>query len=326
MPTKRTRQRRGARKPGQAAAARGAAATGQQVAAKVLRERASALRSRAIAISKAPRRARALAVPIDPRFIRAVGPKGVATLVAEGDSWFDYLWYDILNMLESKHGFDVESVAHAGDRIEDMAYTGGQLAKFKKVLEKMLRREELPKAVLLSGGGNDVAGDEFFMLLNHASSASPGLNEDVIRGVIDLRIKDAYVAMLSAVTELCVKTTGHRIPIIVHGYDWPVPDGRGFGDGWPIPGLPGPWLRPGFIRKGFKSQPQNQKTLRALIDRFNGMVKSVADGFPHVRFVDLRGTLPGGSTYKDWWANELHPTEKGFEAVAARFADAITKT
>ena len=320
MVTKRNRQRRSARSPGRTRAA----ASGQQVAAKVLRERARALRSRAIAISKAPRRARALAVSIDPRFIRAVGPKGVATLVAEGDSWFDYLWYDILNMLESKHGFDIESVARAGDRIEDMAYTGGQLAKFKKVLEKMLRREELPKAILLSGGGNDVAGDEFFMLLNHASSPSPGLNEDVIRGVIDVRIRDAYVAMVSAVTELCVKTTGHTIPIIVHGYDWPVPDGRGFGDGWPIPGLPGPWLRPGFIRKGFTSQPQNQKTMRALIDRFNRMVKSVAAGFSHVRFVDLRGTLPGGSTYQDWWANELHPTEKGFEAVAARFADAIT--
>ena len=326
MATKRTRQRREARTPSRTATARGAAATGQQVAARVLRERARALRSRATAISKAPRRARAFAVPIDPRFIRAVGPKGVATLVAEGDSWFDYLWYDILNMLESKHGFDVESVAHAGDRIEDMAYAGGQLAKFRKVLEKMLRRGELPKAILLSGGGNDVAGDEFFMLLNHAASTSPGLNEDVVRGVIDVRIKDAYVAMVSAVTELCVKTTGHTIPIIVHGYDWPVPDGRGFGDGWPIPGLPGPWLRPGFIRKGFKSQPQNQKTMRALIDRFNQMVKRVADGFAHVRFVDLRGTLPGGSTYQDWWANELHPTQKGFEAVAARFATAITKT
>lgn len=326
MATKRTRQRRDARTPSRTATARGAAATGQQVAARVLRERARALRSRATAISKAPPRARAFAVPIDRRFIRAVGPKGVATLVAEGDSWFDYLWYDILNMLESKHGFDVESVAHAGDRMEDMAYTGGQLAKFRKVLEKMLRRGELPKAILLSGGGNDVAGDEFFMLLNHAASTSPGLNEDVVRGVIDVRIKDAYVAMVSAVTELCVKTTGHTIPIIVHGYDWPVPDGRGFGDGWPVPGLPGPWLRPGFMRKGFKSQPQNQNTMRVLIDRFNRMVKSVASGLAHVRFVDLRGTLPGGSTYQDWWANELHPTQKGFEAVAARFAAVITKT
>lgn len=300
-------------------------AAGHQVASRVLRQRATELRSRETAIANAPRRARARAVPIDPRFVRAVGPKGVATLVAEGDSWFDYLWFDILNMLESKHGFDVESVAKAGDRIEDIAYTGGQLAKFKKVLEKMLRRIELPKAILLSGGGNDVAGDEFFMLLDHASSANPGLNEDVVRGVIDVRIRNAYVAMVSAVTDLCVKTTGHTIPIIVHGYDWPVPDGRGFGDGWPIPGLPGPWLRPGFHRKGFMSQTQNKETMRSLIDRFNKMVKSVADGFPHVRFVDLRGTLPGGTTYQRWWANELHPTEKGFEAVAARFADAITK-
>jgi hypothetical protein len=325
MPAKRTRQLRGSRNPRPSAATRHADEAGRQVAARVLRERAGALRSRAIAISNAPRRARALEVPIDPRFIRAAGPKGVATLVAEGDSWFDYLWNDILDMLEDEQGFDVESVARAGDRIEDMAYTGVQLANFKKVLEKMLRRTELPKAILLSGGGNDVAGDEFFMLLNHAASANPGLNEDVVRGVIDVRIKDAYVALVSAVTELCVKTTGHTIPIIVHGYDWPVPDGRGFGDGWPIPGLPGPWLRPGFLRKGFMSPSENKETMRSLIDRFNKMVKSVADGFSHVRFVDLRGTLPGGSTYQDWWANELHPTKKGFEVVAARFADAITK-
>ena len=48
-------------------------------------------------------------------------------LVAEGDSWFDYPWQDVLRMLEDRHGYDVESVAHKGDRIEDMAYSGGQL-------------------------------------------------------------------------------------------------------------------------------------------------------------------------------------------------------
>ena len=325
MAAKRTIPSRDPRRIRPTAATRRAVTAGQQVASRVLRQRATALRSRKTAIANAPRRARARAVPIDPRFVRAVGPKGVATLVAEGDSWFDYLWWDILDMLESKHGFDVESVAKAGDRIEDIAYTGGQLAKFKKVLEKMLRRLELPKAILLSGGGNDIAGDEFFMLLDHASSANPGLNEDVVRGVIDVRIRNAYVAMVSAVTDLCVETTGHTIPIIVHGYDWPVPDGREFGNGLPIPGLPGPWLRPGFHRKGFLNQTQNKDMMRALIDRFNKMVKSVTDGFPHVRFVDLRGTLPNGTTYQDWWANELHPTKKGFEAVAARFADAIAK-
>jgi hypothetical protein len=61
---------------------------------------------------------------------RALTP-GVAALVAtqvlvaEGDSWFDYPWTDILCILEDTYFYDVESVAHKGDRIEDMAYMGG---------------------------------------------------------------------------------------------------------------------------------------------------------------------------------------------------------
>lgn len=308
-----------------AVSTRKAVAVGQQVAARVRRERAAALRRRAIAIDNAPRRARARDVQIERRFIRAAGAKGIATLVAEGDSWFDYLWWDVLDQLENEHGFDVESVAHQGDRVEDMAYTGDQLGKFKKVLEKMLRRSELPKAILLSGGGNDVAGDEFFMLLDHASSANPGLNEDVVRGVIEVRIRNAYVTILTAVTDLCVATTGHTIPILVHGYGRPVPDGRGFAGGWWK--LPGPWLRPAFHQKGFLDQGRNRDMLATLIDRFNAMVKGVAADarFPHVRYVDLRGLLPNGANYKDWWGNELHPTTKGFKAVADRFAQVIAR-
>jgi hypothetical protein len=324
MPATRRPKSNRSRASAVAASTRKAVRIGEQVAAKVRRERTAALRRRADAIASAPRKARARAVKIDARFIRAAGSQGVATLVAEGDSWFDYLWYDVLDMLESEHGFDVESVAGAGDRVEDMAYTGGQLAKFRKVLEKLLRRTELPRAILLSGGGNDVAGKEFFMLLDHASSANAGLNEDVIHGVIEVRIRNAYVAILSAVTQLCVTTTGYTIPIFVHGYDRPVPDGRGFAGGWPFPG---PWLRPGFHQKGFLNQNQNKETIGILIDRFNDMIKSVAADkrFPHVRYVDLRGTLPTGASYQEWWGNELHPTKKGFKAVAQRFADAISK-
>jgi hypothetical protein len=295
---------------------------GQKIAARVARERAAALRRRAAAIASAPRRARPRAAPIEPRFIRAAGGDGIATLVAEGDSWFDYLWYDILDTLENDYGYDVEAVAHAGDRVEDMAYTGGQLASFRKVLEKLLRRAVLPKAILLSGGGNDVAGKEFSMLLDHATSSAPGLNDDVVRGVIDVRVRNAYVAILTSITELCVTTTGHTIPIIVHGYDRPVPDGRGFAGGWPFPG---PWLRPGFHQKGFLDQNENRAIAGRLIDRFNAMIRSVSGDrrFPHVHYVDLRGTLPNVSSYTDWWGNELHPTRKGFKAVAQKLANAI---
>jgi len=59
-----------------------------------------------------------------------------------------------------------------------------------------------------------------------------------------------------------------------------------------------------------------------LIDRFNRMLDQLVrlPEFAHVRYLDLRNTLTTGPRYKDAWANELHPTPTGFEAVTAKFA------
>src|SRR5688500_17382096 len=103
-------------------------AVGRRLAGEVLRFRDSALRRRATALRRAaPAAVGARAVP--PRLVRAAGgvPGGKAAragvLVAEGDSWFDYPWHDVLRILEDHHGYDVESVAHKGDSIESMAYS-----------------------------------------------------------------------------------------------------------------------------------------------------------------------------------------------------------
>ncbi len=51
-------------------------------------------------------------------------------------------------------------------------------------------------------------------------------------------------------------------------------------------------------------------------------------GLEHVRHVDVRGLLSNtlaGRAYKAWWCDELHPTEKGFVAVARRFDQALRK-
>jgi lysophospholipase L1-like esterase len=314
-------QRRAGRK--QAATTR-AASVGRQIAAEVERARRSALRRREQAIRSGRPRARTTRRPaLRERFVSAAGSPGVATLVAEGDSWFDYPGGDILGVLEDEHGYEIESVARYGDLVEDMAYGEKQYADFSRAIEKLVRRRELPKAVLLSGGGNDIAGDAFHMLLDHARSARPGANEDVVRGIIDVRLRNAYVSILSAVTKLCADLTGHTLPILVHGYDYPVPDGRGFLGGWWL--LPGPWLRPGFARKGLHDLPQNRRTIEALIERFNVMLIGVTaePRFRHVRFVDLRRVLPNDGSYRRWWGNELHPTAAGWRAVARRFADVL---
>lgn len=239
-------------------------------------------------------------------------------LIAEGDSWFDYPWTDVLRILEDTYRYDVESVAHKGDSIEDMAYGGGQLEEFTRRLEKLLERNTVPKAILLSGGGNDVAGPEFGVLLDHAQSATPGLNQLIVEGVIE-RIRLAYITILNSITIVCAERGHPGIPILVHGYDYPVPDGRGFLGGWGF--FPGPWLEPGFREKGFSQLAKRKKIARELIDRLNTMLATVPaiPQLSHVKYIDVRDTLSSGTEYKAWWADELHPTTKGFEDVAGKF-------
>jgi hypothetical protein len=298
---------------------------GAKQAAKTHRRRASALRTREEAVKNLPVQKK-MTKGLDAKFIVKAGPADRAgVLIAEGDSWFDYPGADVLSLLEDEHGYDVESVAHAGDRVENMAYMDGQLDDFSRAIEKIIRSGTIPRAILLSGGGNDLAGAQFEMLVDHIKSPIPGLNTKVVDGVINQRCYYAYIAIINAVSKLCETKLGRTIPILVHGYDYPVPDGRGFGWSW-VPGLPGPWLQPGFSAKGFEVRSQRVQMAMELIDTFNKMVSSLPNvtGFGHVKYVNLRGTLSDApSNYKDWWANELHPTPQGFSAVAEKFAAAI---
>lgn len=244
-------------------------------------------------------------------------PKGL--LVAEGDSWFDYPGADVVADLE-KLNWEVVSVAHHGDTIESMAFDAPQFVRLEKELRRLAEQKRTPRAILISGGGNDIAGDEFSMLLNHAASGLPAFNEKILEGVFEERLPGALISLAAGITRLCEELFKGPLPILVHGYGYPVPDGRGFLGGWSF--LPGPWLEPGFRRKGYGENdlPQMTQLMIVLIDRFNKMLAALpaSPNLGHLVYVDLRqqlsNTLP--KKYKDDWANELHPTDKGFVKVA----------
>jgi hypothetical protein len=257
-------------------------------------------------------------------------------LIAEGDSWFDYPFFDVLGCLEAR-GYEVESVAHKGDTLEDMAHEAAQVDKLTRVFEKVAARARKPVAILLSGGGNDIAGDEFGTLLNHSGSGLPALNATVAGGIIDERLRTAMASLIGVVTRLSEVHFGERVRVAVHGYDYAIPDGRGYlGGGWI---LPGPWLEPGFRRKGYVPEGKRERSaalgsnsgvVHQLIDLYNAMLAGLvgdlaAGGLGHVRYVDLRGTLSGAlpSAYRADWNDELHPTRAGFDRVAERIVAAI---
>lgn len=310
----------------------GSASIDLQIAAQIIAQRELSLARRAKAIAAHSRKLRAQAKAAGPKALKAfVAPQTRGYLVAAGDSWFDYpgqlhlsggltLNDDVLEQLEEA-GYDVESTAHAGDPIEAMAFGGsGQLGKLAKCFEKVKAQGAAPKAVLLSGGGDDIAGTEFGMLINNSASPISGWNDEVVDGVINGRIAGAYRRMLDVIAALSQHYAGKVLPVLVHGYDYAVPDGRGFGG---LPFFPGPWLQPGFNEKQFVDLQVTTGMIKTLIDRFNAMLQKLSqESGGVVHYVDVRGTLSNSlssETYQKWWANELHPTPKGFKAVAVKF-------
>jgi hypothetical protein len=259
--------------------------------------------------------------------VRTASRETAGFLVAAGDSWFDYPFYDVLKLLDDNYGYNIESAAHRGNPIEAMAYQGGQLDKFARCLEKVAATGATPKAVLLSGGGDDTAGPEFGMLLNNATSDIAGWNTEIVGGVLNRRIRRAFTFILTSISHMCQKRVGAAVPILLHGYDYPVPDGRGFLGGWPFPG---PWLEPGFREKLFSDLATNITLMRDVLDQFNAMLAELVKdpAFGHVHHIDLRGTLSTqlqDVAYQEWWGNELHPTERGFAAVTDRFAAELAR-
>jgi len=160
-------------------------------------------------------------------------------------------------------------------------------------------------------------------MLNHATSSIAGLNESIITGVIDERVHDAYVTILSAITMICQNQIG--TPVRLSCTDMTIPClmaadslaglGRCLAHGF----------EPGFRRKGYATMTVRKQIIISLIDRFNVMLKRLAGQAPfaHVRYLDLRKTLSCGNDYKDDWANELHPSKAGFEDVAKKFAAVV---
>jgi len=117
------------------------------------------------------------------------------------------------------------------------------------------------------------------------------------------------------VSAICEVTSA---PILVHGYDHPIPDGRKLG----IPFGPGPWLKPVFDCADIVPDLSvRRQVMQVLIDELNKMLRDIESVFPgrvhHLGFAGAFQTQPGfQEDYRTYWANELHPNQRGFQVLA----------
>jgi hypothetical protein len=260
------------------------------------------------------------------------------SILAIGDSWF---WYPNSNMLEAVLAHPKFNPAYAG--IQRFGYNGAHIADYvgKGLYAKDFAAELAStwapaySAFFISGGGNDAvcypdreAGPEHLGLRDDCSGIADPL-DCFDAGRLDDLLKVISGAMGTLIHDILWAVqrdfqSGKRlndVDIFLHGYDHPVPDGRGFGGGELE--LAGPWLAKWMNAAKVEDELAYRTALCvALIDRLNETLASFdGQGNDRVHFIDARGALSTqlvGDQYRRDWANELHPTPDGFAKVADR--------
>ena len=176
----------------------------------------------------------------------AAGAKTL-NLVAHGDSWFNYPvsydahpFTDITVWLKEKFlpkGTKILVLAHFGDAMQDSFGTTK-----RNLLIKALQAGKAD-AILFSGGGNDIIGENFHLYLNNAAdvgnNAALAVNEAALQTI--LAFITTYYRELVAIRD----TYAPGIPIFLHGYDFARPTNQGV-----MGCLVGPWLYPALHARG----------------------------------------------------------------------------
>lgn len=241
-------------------------------------------------------------------------------LVAEGDSWFDYFpaGLDVISCLKKFFGYKIYNVSKAGDTLDNMAwgtkFDQRRWQRDRSPFEETLAaiEQHRPPVVLLSGGGNDIAGDELLSFLNHKNSGLPALRQDYT----NFMLKDYFLQIFQYISQEIWKKNVN-IHIILHGYGYPIPDGRavirliGFS-------FIGPWLRPALVAKGYEQRSEQEQIIKKLIDDFNLMLEKFAATDSRLHYIDLRPLISDSD-----WENELHLKNSSYRRIAEAFDQVI---
>ena len=242
-------------------------------------------------------------------------------LVSEGDSWFQFpfLLPDVVDHLGTDHL--VWSLDAAGDTAENM------VNRRPEYLQGL--RAQKPNGVaafLFSAAGNDVIGQDErgeSVLTRLVKRHEPGPDaawpvDQAEPGKVMVFLETAYRRVLTTIRAEPGLAT---LPVLVHGYDHPIPGGFPGDARDPAWAAQDQWLGAPLRERGLTDPELQRSVLRLLIDATYDMLQRVAgdSASTGVHVVDVRGTLPEVTD----WTDEIHPTDEGFGRVADRFREVL---
>lgn len=224
------------------------------------------------------------------------------TIMMIGDSWF---WYPFDNLAREIGDADpARQIVVVGRNGSEAAEWDGRQRKDIDFAFRMYGGSV--GALMLSGGGNDVAGMNDFLRLIKDDCAAQG----TVAGCYRTAQPAALLAgVMGCYRALITKFRAYNAsaPVILHHYDYAWPTGLGLFS-------PSQWLKAPMERAGV--HPQLRKELfRDLINQLKAaQLQLASDATLGPVYVALTaGQLPDSM---DAWANEMHPTPAGFRLLA----------
>ena len=238
---------------------------------------------------------------------------GRVRLITEGDSWFNYPAHggipgherDITEFLAGRHRYAVLGFEKFGAELSDMVAQMEFLPYLKK---------EKPRAVLFSGGGNDILGPPLkdLVLDRGSGKLEESIDWDYLNGGVLPQVEKGYETLLQMID---LQRPG--TPLITHGYAYAIPSNRPARVFWVK--VAGPWIKPTLVEKGIVKAAEQRQIVVFLIDALNECQQRMAAKHPG-RFihVDLRELVTGSD-----WTDEIHLTPRGYRKAAAAIHNAI---
>ncbi|HYD85969.1 MAG TPA: SGNH/GDSL hydrolase family protein [Vitreimonas sp.] len=235
-------------------------------------------------------------------------------LVSEGDSWFQFPFFldDVIDQLGSS--YNVLSTCAAGDTVKRML---GPAPDYLRSLRRLRADGKKVCALLFSGAGNDfidvLAGKGAELPIVNLFSAGKPASWYLRNAAFDAKVAFIDAALRSFLQTVRQEFPG--LPVVLHGYDYPIPAMKQ-GD-WRNPQWTkiDAWLAGPMTKRRIVDHKLQSEIVRELIDRHNAMLKQIASAFSNTHYIDLRGVV----TPHTMWADEIHPTNNGFALVAGKF-------
>jgi hypothetical protein len=253
---------------------------------------------------------------------RAAGDRS-PLLLAEGDSWFHFPLFlrDVVLQLSADHL--VWPLGAAGGTLQHMVF-GRPGEKEPAYLQALGEWGAQARALLFSGGGNDLIGEASDGASSIAEYVRPFEPRRTAAWHIDTAEFTRRIVLYEASFRHMIAEVAARLPnlpIIVHAYDYVIPcpfDRRD--QRRPHWMARDRFFGAVFPRLGIADVGLQAAILREVVDAMNAVQRKLAGGnvaggsFAQVFHVDLRGALDFGD-----WADELHPTNAGYAKVSERF-------